>query len=73
VPAQQLFDRLKAVYSEASWQAVQAAWPHHVGDHVGDVIADVRTTIAHETSGWPARIGCRYVRRPLPPGRRAHP
>lgn len=66
MPAQQLFDRLMAVYSDAPWRAVgavhQAAlanpglpdWPH--GNHFGDMIPDVKTMVVHETSGWPARI-----------------
>src|SRR5436305_10565560 len=48
--AQQLRDRLDTVFSDAPWRDVQAA-----GGSAGRRIADVRTMVVHETSGWPSR------------------
>jgi hypothetical protein len=58
--AQQLRDRLNAVFSDAPWrtrvQPGQATWPvSSTGRRVGIRIADVRSLVVHETSGWPAR------------------
>lgn len=53
--AQQLHDRLAAVLDTTLWTneilADQAHWPAGVGRR----IADVRTMVVHETSGWPYR------------------
>ena len=49
--AQQLRDRLNAVFSDDAWRQVQAA-----GGVPGNRIADVKTLVVHETSGWPARV-----------------
>src|SRR5215469_5981912 len=48
--AQQLRDRLDTVFSDAPWRDVRAA-----GGSAGVRIADVRTMVVHETSGWPPR------------------
>jgi hypothetical protein len=55
VSAQQLRDRLNAVFSDAPQQEVQrrhAEWPGGIGARV----PDVRTIVVHETSGWPSRV-----------------
>ena len=55
MPAQQLRDRLGAVFDESVWLrvlAAQAAWLHH---GYGDGLADIHTLVVHETSGLSAR------------------
>ena len=55
MPAQQLRDRLGAVFDESVWLqvlAAQAAWLHH---GYGDGLADIHTLLVHETSGLSAR------------------
>ena len=53
--AQQLRDRLGAIFDTALWSAEiqpgHGGWPAGVGAR----IADVRTMVVHETSGWPSR------------------
>lgn len=58
--AQQLRNRLNAVFSDVPWrtrvQPRQADWPvSSTGRPVGLPIADVRSLVVHETSGWPTR------------------
>jgi hypothetical protein len=48
--AQQLRDRLETVFSDGPWRDVQTA-----GGAAGARIADVKTMVVHETSGWPPR------------------
>jgi hypothetical protein len=48
--AQRLRDRLDKVFSDRPWQDVQAA-----GGVAGQRIADIKTMVVHETSGWPPR------------------
>jgi hypothetical protein len=64
VVAQQLRDRLNAVFSDAPWQQVSAA-----GGAAGRRINDVKTLIVHETSGWPPRDNGRdmFMRHFVPP------
>lgn len=53
--AQQLRDRLGAVFDDSVWQLVSAAqvsWLHH---GYGDPLADIHTLVVHETSGLTAR------------------
>ena len=49
--AQQLRDRLNAVFSDGPWQALRGT----PGVSAGDRIADVRTMVVHQTAGWPPR------------------
>jgi hypothetical protein len=68
--AQQLRDRLNTVFSDGPWQEISAA-----GGGAGVRMADVRTMVVHETSGWPPRgNGHAMFRRhflppPVPPSR----
>jgi hypothetical protein len=48
--ASQLRDRLNTVFTDDPWRRVSLA-----GGLPGNRIADVRTMVVHETTGWPAR------------------
>ncbi|MBE2315699.1 hypothetical protein DVA67_006915 [Solirubrobacter sp. CPCC 204708] len=53
--AQQLFNRLNAVYTDAPWRTIAARpkdWPKN---STGTRIADVKTLVVHETAGWSGR------------------
>jgi hypothetical protein len=54
MPAQQLRDRLDAIFSDAPWRQVQAH-PAQWAPGIGGPIADVKSMVVHETSGWPPR------------------
>jgi hypothetical protein len=67
VPAQQLRDRLDTVFSDEPWRHVQAN-----GGAAGHAIADLKTMVVHETSGWPPRNNGRemFIRQFLGGGHR---
>jgi hypothetical protein len=64
--AQQLRDRLNAVFSDRPWRDLQAA-----GAAAGTRIADVKAMVVHQTSGWPPRSNgvnmFNRAFRPVPP------
>jgi hypothetical protein len=53
--AQQLRDRLGAVFDDSIWQQVFAAQPNWLHHGYGDPLADIHTLVVHETSGLPGR------------------
>jgi hypothetical protein len=53
--AQQLRDRLGAVFDDSVWQQVSAAQPSRLHHGYGDPLADIQMLVVHETSGLTAR------------------